>query len=80
MRESRLSGSVEGVVCKHDSYSDFLPCIALGRDDDEAQVCRALERDPPCVTVAIHGRCRAKKAQITAGPFGSLGAGPNNRG
>jgi len=22
MRESRLSGSVEGVVCKHDSYSD----------------------------------------------------------
>jgi len=23
MRESRLSGSVEGVVCKHDSYSDF---------------------------------------------------------
>jgi len=21
MRESRLSGSVEGVVCKHDSYS-----------------------------------------------------------
>src|SRR5438445_4762481 len=24
MRESRLSGSVEGVVCKHDSYSDFL--------------------------------------------------------
>ncbi len=26
------------------------------------------------------GRCRSKKAQITAGPFGSLGAGPNNRG
>jgi len=24
MRESRLSGSVEGVVCKHNSYSDFL--------------------------------------------------------
>src|SRR6267142_1816051 len=24
MRESRLSGSVEGVVCKHDSYSDLL--------------------------------------------------------
>jgi hypothetical protein len=23
MRESRLSGSVEGVVCKHDSYSDY---------------------------------------------------------
>ena len=23
MRESRLSGSVEGVVCKHDSYSDW---------------------------------------------------------
>jgi hypothetical protein len=22
MRESRLSGSEEGVVCKHDSYSD----------------------------------------------------------
>jgi hypothetical protein len=22
MRESRFSGSVEGVVCKHDSYSD----------------------------------------------------------
>ena len=22
MREFRLSGSVEGVVCKHDSYSD----------------------------------------------------------
>jgi hypothetical protein len=24
MRESRLSGSVEGVVCKHDSYSDLI--------------------------------------------------------
>jgi len=47
---------------------------------DEAQICRALERDPPFVTVAVHGRCRSKKAQITAGPFGSLGAGPNNRG
>jgi hypothetical protein len=25
MREYRLSGSVEGVVCKHDSYSDCAP-------------------------------------------------------
>src|SRR5579864_4684703 len=24
MRESRSSGSVEGVVCKHDSYSDLV--------------------------------------------------------
>jgi hypothetical protein len=27
-----------------------------------------------------HGRCRSKKAQIIAGPFGSMGDGPNNRG
>ena len=26
------------------------------------------------------GRCRSKKAQITAGPFGSLGVGPKSRG
>ena len=25
-------------------------------------------------------RCRAKKSQITAGPFGSLGLGPKIRG
>jgi hypothetical protein len=25
-------------------------------------------------------RCRSKKAQITAGPFGSFGDGPNRRG
>jgi hypothetical protein len=41
---------------------------------------RYAERDPPFLTLAVHGRCRSKKAQITAGPFGSLGAGPNNRG
>jgi len=58
----------------------FLPCMAVGRDDDEAPVCRALERDPLSLAVAVHGRCRSKKVQITAGPFGSLGAGPNNRG
>ena len=29
MRESRLSGSVEGVVCKHNSYSDYLRRILL---------------------------------------------------
>jgi hypothetical protein len=29
MREYRLSGSVEGVVCKHDSYSDFSEQISV---------------------------------------------------
>ena len=30
MRESRSSGSVEGVVGNHDSYSDFFPTINRG--------------------------------------------------
>src|SRR5271156_581121 len=33
MRESRSSGSVEGVVCKHDSYSDCNPSCAYFAGD-----------------------------------------------
>ena len=29
---------------------------------------------------SYRGGCRSKKAQISAGPFGSIGDGPNNRG
>ena len=50
--------------------------------------CRPSEQKRPHMVRAItalipssyFGRCRSKKAQITAGPFGSLGAGPKNRG
>jgi len=30
MREIRLSGSVEGVMGNHDSYSDSLPLLSIG--------------------------------------------------
>ena len=34
----------------------------------------------PCLGVSYLGCCRLKKAQINAGPFGSLGVGPKIRG
>jgi hypothetical protein len=38
------------------------------------------QRFSPCLGVSCLGCCRLKKAQITAGPFGSLGVGPKIRG
>jgi hypothetical protein len=35
MRETRSSGSVEGVVGNHDSYSDFLPPLLAGHKRGE---------------------------------------------
>ena len=36
MRQSRLSGSVEGIMGNHDSYSDFLPYSLAGRPEQGA--------------------------------------------
>jgi hypothetical protein len=38
------------------------------------------QRFSPCLGVSYLSCCRLKKAQITAGPFGSLGVGPKIRG
>jgi len=40
MRETRLSGSVEGVVSDHDSYSDSLEDDSTRENEDGGISCR----------------------------------------
>jgi hypothetical protein len=45
------------------------------------QMIRAIQTGSSVLPLTSYlGRCRSKKAQITAGPFGSLGVGPKSRG
>src|SRR5215475_15339204 len=59
MRESRLSGSVEGVVCNHDSYSDSRPrfdvVFSFKWNAPEGFYARLCLRDP-CSRMADLGR------------------------
>ena len=62
-------------------WDDFRNCVA----DVEAKGEYEFEQQNVGTSPALrrglaHGRCRSKKAQITSGPLGSLGDGPNNRG
>src|SRR6266436_3746645 len=59
MRESRLSGSVEGVVCKHDSYSDL---FSETDQDDSPKALVALERSGYSAAAAPAALCGTKAA------------------
>ena len=56
---------------------DFAPLAVRLRRQSGPLVVRVITA---LILSSYFGRCRSKKAQITAGPFGSLGAGPKNRG